>query len=154
MAFQVLAARAIGIGEAYLILAERRTGSGYPIVESFLVVPKTQTCYRPKVFGLNRSDSNVSPEVLREMDLIRVARQTAEEELEADVVAWWRAQIPGTPLPEPVRFSDTDRGAIVSLWLRQVCPDSIIGMRRDSRDSDLTQFLQEVIYLPTLAPQP
>ena len=154
MAFQVLIARQIGIGEAYLILAERRTGSGYPIVESFLIVPKAQNCYRSKVFSLKRPDFDVPAEVLREIDLNRVARQTAEEELEAEVVAWWRAQIPGTPLPEPVRFSDTDRGAIVSLWLRQVCPDSITGMRRDSRDSDLTQFLQQVVYLPTLAPQP
>lgn len=151
MAFQVLAARQIGIGEACLILAEGRSVPAYPIVESFLIVPKAQNCYRHKVFSLNRQDFDVPAEVLREIDLNRVARQTAEEELEAEVVAWWRAQIPGTPLPEPVRFSDADRGAIVSLWLRQVCPDSITGMERDSHDSELRQFLRQVIYYPTLA---
>ena len=154
MAFQVLRARQIGIGEAYLILTERRTGSGYPIVESFLIVPKAQNCYRSKVFSLNRPDFDVPAEVLQEIDLNRVARQTAEEELEAEVVAWWRTQIPGTPLPEPVRFSDADRGAIISLWLRQVCPDSITGMERDSHDAELRQFLRQLIYFPTLAPQP
>ena len=35
MAFQVLVARQIGIGEACLILTERKTNSGYPIVEAF-----------------------------------------------------------------------------------------------------------------------
>ena len=99
MAFQVLAARQIGIGEAYLILAEGRSVPAYPIVESFLIVPKAQNCYRHKVFSLKRQDFDVPAEVLREIDLNRVARQTAEEELEAEVITWWRAQIPGTPLP-------------------------------------------------------
>lgn len=154
MAFQVLAARQIGIGETYLILAERRTGSGYPIVESFLIMPKAQSCYRQKIFSLKRPDFSVPSEVLREIDLIRVARQTAEEELEAEVVAWCRAQSPGTPFPPPVSFSESDRGAIVSLWLRQLCPDGIKGMAHDTRDAELTEFLRQLIYIPTLDQQP
>ena len=118
-----------------------------------LIVPKSDECYRAAIFHLNRSDFNVPAEVLQEIELTHVARQSAEDRSKTEVIALCRAQIPGTPLPDPVQFREGDKGAILSLWLRQICPDSIRRMEGLTRDTELAQFIRKIVYIPTVTQQ-